>query len=200
MSAVVSIKNLKLFVEFAAKELGLNTLPKIEFVGNSEDSLSAFGHSIGDKIVVRITQRHPIDVMRTIAHEMVHFHQYKTRRHMSEDEANAIAGRIMRKFDLKYPYMFKHKPIPKSAVKEESMVAANAVGAGGMGGDSAGPIQGYDPLMKMKPLKRKLLPGIKRTMGLNNIQSPKKLRDIISGGLKSMIAAEYKNERRSNSK
>ena len=67
----VSLTHIKLFMKFAAKELGLRTLPNINLVGSSEDEKRAFGHTTGTRITVRDTERHPIDVMRTIAHELM---------------------------------------------------------------------------------------------------------------------------------
>ena len=104
------IKELQNFVKFAAKELSLSQLPKIHFVGAKENCKNAFGHSIGTDIFIRITERHPIDIMRTIAHELIHVKQAQMGKHgeqFKEDEANAIAGRIMRKYDTTYPNAFK---------------------------------------------------------------------------------------------
>jgi len=145
---------LNLFVKFAAKEMGLTSLPKIHFVGNKENKYNAFGHSIGNEIHIRVTDRHPGDIMRTIAHELLHFKQNgsgKTGKQFREDEANAVAGRIMRKFNTTYPSLFKLKPIAPSEIKEtESLGAVNAIG-GGEG------IAKFDPLLGKKAvIKRKL--------------------------------------------
>ena len=107
----VSRKHLDMFIKFAAKELKLDTLPKIHFVGNEENKYSAFGHAKDDEIFIRITDRHPIDIMRTIAHELVHFNQKKGSEQSREDNANQMAGRIMRNFDISHPEVFKDKPI-----------------------------------------------------------------------------------------
>jgi hypothetical protein len=124
------LKHLQNFIHFAAKELGLKTLPKISFVGSSENSKSAFGHFLGTRsasISVRVTERHPIDIMRTLAHELIHYKQKvngtSQSEKMKEDEANALAGRIMRKYDTQYPSSFSLKP-----VMEDGGVAANAMG------------------------------------------------------------------------
>lgn len=144
---------LNLFVKFAAKEIGLSTLPKIYFVGNKENKYNAFGHSIGNEIHVRITDRHPGDIMRTIAHELLHFKQNgstKKGRQFREDEANAVAGRIMRKFNTTYPSLFKLKPIAPSEIKEtESLGAVNMSSGEG--------IAKFDPLLGSGAvIKRKL--------------------------------------------
>jgi hypothetical protein len=138
-----SIRDVHNFVSFAAKQLKLTKMPNIKFVGSQEDSKQAFGHSKGADIVVRITNRHPIDIMRTIAHEMVHFKQGSTKAsdQSKEDTANAIAGRVMRAYDTKYPRAFKDNPI--RSVNEDggvvSAVPGNNVGGGAIEGVGVGP-------------------------------------------------------------
>jgi hypothetical protein len=170
------VKQLEMFAKFAAKEIGLGKLPKIHFVGKSEDAKSAFGHSIGDKIYVRITDRHPGDVMRTLAHELIHFKQTiagKKGQQFREDEANAIAGRIMRKFNTTYPEVFKSKSIPSNIAETDSLIHANAMGHSSSVRGS-GAIDMIDPLMT----------AVKK----------KKLRDVI--GHKALsLRDELKKER-----
>lgn len=150
------IKQLEMFVKFAAKEISLSKLPKIHFVGNSENNKSAFGHSVGNEIFVRITDRHPGDVMRTIAHELIHVKQTmmgKRGQQFREDEANAIAGRIMRKFNTTYPDVFKNKPIASHIAETDSLVHANAMGhSGSISGKGA--IDMFDPLLATTKKKR----------------------------------------------
>jgi hypothetical protein len=138
------------FISFAVKHLKLTKMPKIRLVGHSEDSKRTFGHSIGNEIVVRSIGRHPNDVMRTLAHEMVHFKYGNTGTSQErEDMANAIAGRIMRLYNTKYPNSFKNKPIT-----EEGMVSAVPANAMGASSSSSGPIQTYDPKLKIPGPKR----------------------------------------------
>lgn len=159
---MIQINHLKTFIQFAAKELNLPSLPNIHFVGSSHDKKRSFGHSIGRDITVRITNRHPVDVMRTIVHEMIHFKQNlkgKTGEQFREDQANALAGRIMRKFGTTNPSIFKDQPIPSNVTEEESAVPANCAGSGAIAGIGIGP-QGEPGKKKKKlvdiigPLKR----------------------------------------------
>ena len=123
-----AIKELQNFVKFAAKELSLSKLPKIHFVGSTENSKSAFGHSVGSDIFIRVTDRHPIDIMRTIAHELIHVKQTQMGKHgeqFKEDEANAIAGRIMRKYDTSYPSAFKMRATSSNLKETESAIPAS---------------------------------------------------------------------------
>ena len=107
----------KEFVKFTVKELGLKSLPKnIKFEG---DDYSAQHLTFGtynpytDEIVVVKGQRHPIDVLRTLAHELVHHKQREDGKELNgedgsdiENEANAKAGELMRKFRTVRPEIF----------------------------------------------------------------------------------------------
>jgi hypothetical protein len=135
-------KELKRFIQYAAKQLGLKKIPDIHFVGHEEDKNKAFGHfqHSDDAIKVRTVDRHPLDVMRTIAHEMSH---YKWRLEgeigdnvpggKSENYAHARAGEIMRNYDNSHPNMFKDKPI-----KEDGAFAGVATNAMGDSSSKAG--------------------------------------------------------------
>ena len=90
------------FLGFMRRELGVSELPEIEFVGRDfSDRERSFGQWDGDRIKVVLGGRHPMDVLRTLAHEIVH----QVRGHTDgrdgsadENEANAMAGKFMRKF------------------------------------------------------------------------------------------------------
>ena len=149
MSSITEIKN---FVKFAARYLSLNSMPQVKFVGSAEDKKATFGHFDGKTITVRATNRHPIDVMRTVAHELIHHKQRlmgsHSREGAKEDEANALAGRIMKAYDTKYPHMFKAKPI----YEDTGAVTTTLVGAGT--GDNPDPTKPLaQPLFKGKKLK-----------------------------------------------
>lgn len=162
---------IELFIKFVSRELKLKTLPNIKFAGSEENKKNAFGHSIGNNITIRVTERHPVDVMRTIAHELVHFKQNHTGSYRSdsrEDQANMLAGRIMRKFDVTYPNIFKEK-----AIREE---VASAVPANSMGASSStqgtGGIDIYDPLMQfLRRRKKKKLKEAKEPPSQKEIAS-----------------------------
>jgi hypothetical protein len=64
--------------------------------------------------------RHPVDILRTLAHELVHFKQHLDHKlnaksgdtgSPEENEAHAKAGIIMRIFNKKYPHAVELKPI-----------------------------------------------------------------------------------------
>lgn len=107
----------ELFVEYAMSELSLTHYPKITITTDGELG-TTFGSydPESDVIYVEISNRHPIDILRTLAHEMVHFRQDKqgVLRPDSgndgsdhENEANSEAGRIMRKFGKRKPELFR---------------------------------------------------------------------------------------------
>jgi hypothetical protein len=160
-----SINDVHHFVSFAAKHLKLSKLPHIRFVGHEEDNKQAFGHSKGSEIVVRTTDRHPIDVMRTLAHELTHFKQGNTKasEQSKEDQANAIAGRIMRAYDTKYPKAFKDNPI--HAVNEDggviSSTPTNNAGGGAIEGIGVGP-KGEPGVYPKKKKLRNIIPLLSR--------------------------------------
>lgn len=96
-------------------ELELADLPEIIFLDTepTTGSGTSFGQFTDDGIEVVTMGRHPMDVMRTLAHELVHWKQRISGQELdgsdgsaTENQANAIAGVIMRKFGQKYPQYF----------------------------------------------------------------------------------------------
>lgn len=109
------------FVSFASDHLGIQSLPKIRYKGPDEkfSSFGSYAPSSGE-IVIQTKGRHPVDVLRTLAHELVH-HKQKENGEITdknveesgktgskiENKANAEAGVMMRKFGKKNPKMFE---------------------------------------------------------------------------------------------
>jgi hypothetical protein len=160
-------KLLNNFVKFVGKELGISSLPTIKFVGAKQNRHNSFGYSHGDEIVIRITERHPIDIMRTIAHEMIHYKQnIKGIKGLQyrEDEANALAGRLMKKYGVSNGHVFYNKPIG-NITETESAIPANVMGASSSTHGTGG-IDTYDPLMPatkfLKKKKKKIKEEIDR--------------------------------------
>lgn len=104
----------KHIINLCKKELELDEIPNIEFV--DDDTIpgqNSFGQFNNDTIKVVVKNRHPIDVARTISHELVHWKQKIENLTLdgsdgseTENQANAVAGIIMRKFGNKYPEYF----------------------------------------------------------------------------------------------
>jgi hypothetical protein len=126
------IRALRDFLPIAVKELKLKRLPKIKFLSklDNEDqpTFGRFSHD-GKKAMIELNifNRHPVDVLRTLAHEMVHYKQFVHKQlgknsgdtgSSSENEAHVIAGIIMRHFDKGYPEYLSSKNISdESTVK-----------------------------------------------------------------------------------
>ena len=114
---------LREFLSIAMTELGIDKLPKIKLerhipVNNGQ---ATFGKFVNDNLTIylALADRHPIDILRTLAHELVHFKQYLNNQlnHNSgetgsheENEAHAVAGIIMRHFNKKYNKAILMKP------------------------------------------------------------------------------------------
>ena len=78
----------------------------------------AFGMMNDKLIYVSIINRHPLDILRTFAHEVVHYKQVMDGKNMSstagsmiENQANAKAGELMRKYGSLHPELFDLMPI-----------------------------------------------------------------------------------------
>jgi Zn-dependent peptidase ImmA (M78 family) len=107
------------FLPLAMEELEIDKLPKIKLVPIVKDTVQpTFGKFVNDenKIYLGIEERHPLDVIRTLAHELVHFKQGMEHRldatsgHTGspiENEAHEVAGIIMRNFNKRHPEYFK---------------------------------------------------------------------------------------------
>lgn len=118
------------FFPVAMKELGIDSLPKIKLVKRlPKGHQPTFGKFVNEEgvIYLAIEDRHPIDVVRTLAHELVHFKQgveHELGPHSGdtgseiENEAHEVAGVIMRHFDLKFPKYFKLSAIN---IKEDAV-------------------------------------------------------------------------------
>jgi hypothetical protein len=107
---------LKKFIVFLKRELSLTIDIPYILIDDPDFSKKnrAFGMMNSDGIVyISIINRHPIDILRTVAHEVVHYKQSIKRVAMnpnpgspSENEANAKAGEIMRKYGKLHPELF----------------------------------------------------------------------------------------------
>jgi hypothetical protein len=112
------------FLSFASAYIGINEMPKITLKHTPEYSPEAqtFGvYSPSERaITLSVTNRHPMDVFRSLAHELVHHKQNEDEVLQAEsgqtgseheNEANSLAGVIMRDFAKAKPEFFKADPI-----------------------------------------------------------------------------------------
>jgi Zn-dependent peptidase ImmA (M78 family) len=103
------------FIKFACDELGIKEPPTIDVVDSVPDaSGTTFGqyNPTNQTIYLVARGRHPKDVFRTLAHELVHFTQdQQDRLHtdsgatgsQEENQANAQAGVVMRNYSEQNP-------------------------------------------------------------------------------------------------
>ena len=104
---------LKDFLPLAAQELQLNQIPKIKISKSlNYNGQPSFGSYNGSIIELGIDGRHPVDICRTLAHELTHYRQDRLDQldggsgetgSKEENQANSVAGIIMRKFSQKFP-------------------------------------------------------------------------------------------------
>lgn len=125
------IDALRDFLPIAIAHLELDHIPKIKLVKSLDDT--TFGRYVDDEKVIYavVANRNPVDILRTIAHEMVHYKQGQDEQLHSdsgetgsdiENEANAEGGVIMREFNEKFPQYLQSKSVQlaESAVPDLS--------------------------------------------------------------------------------
>ena len=143
------------FLPLAMHALALKKLPKIKLEKIIIDhEQPTFGkYDDGEQIIyLAIENRHALDILRTLAHELVHFKQNTEHRldidsggtgSEIENEANAQAAIIMRHFNKKYPEFFKDSAVDLEGVagdqsleerKKKRRVRQAAYGPGPFGG------------------------------------------------------------------
>jgi dephospho-CoA kinase len=116
----VDASSLKPFVKFCIKSLELKSVPKIIITKKKLDGTFGYYDTDTKTLTVSSSDRHLADIMRTLAHELVHLAQDEQNQDIDgndgskhENQANAVAGVIMRKWADKDPSLFEN------AVNEE---------------------------------------------------------------------------------
>lgn len=111
------------FLPFAMKELRIKVLPKFRLAAQMpEGEQPTFGKFVDSEntIYLALDQRHPLDIIRTLAHELVHFKQHVEHQlddtagntgSPQENQAHEIAGIIMRNFNKAHPEYFSNPAI-----------------------------------------------------------------------------------------
>jgi putative chitinase len=117
------------FIQHVAVELGIDPLPEIQL--HTDPEWSTHNHSFGrydpdsHTLNVSMPNRHILDVLRTVAHELVHCSQSQQHGELPadagetgsrwENDANARAGIIMRDWANSHPEHFELPPLGESA-------------------------------------------------------------------------------------
>jgi hypothetical protein len=105
------------FVNHCKKKLQLPSIPTITLVDRTGDQTFGQYDTLKKDITIQLADRHIVDVLRTLAHELVHYKQG----HMNpaaeldgrdgsehENQANALAGKLMRQFGKRYPKLYEN--------------------------------------------------------------------------------------------
>jgi hypothetical protein len=136
---------LKDFIDFCAKELKLEHMPAIKLRRDPQWSVvhKTFGRYINDRHLLEVAwgQRHIMDILRTVAHELTHTHQHEREEvpvtagetgSEYENEANARAGVLMRDYARLHPEFFaagQAEELPIDEGIKSNTVAAAIVAA-----------------------------------------------------------------------
>ena len=116
-------KHVNDFMNHAKEHLGVDQLPNVELINNkkmAQENTSFGGYYPGEKVIrVNIAGRHPADILRTLAHEMVHYRQdingdlenvemAGETGSTFENEANSEAGIMMRNYGRTKPSIYEN--------------------------------------------------------------------------------------------
>lgn len=116
------------FMKYAVHELGLHNIPVLKIKKDPQWSVihKSFGRYRDDlgQIELAVGNRHIMDVLRTLAHELQHRKQDQ-REHMPpeagatgsrfENEAHAVAGVLMRNYAELHPEYFEDVPVNEAS-------------------------------------------------------------------------------------
>lgn len=108
---------LKKFLTFTTKFIGIKDSFTLYLVHSKVPQLRTTGVYINQdrEIWIRVKNRHQVDLLRSICHEMVHHRQNELNMlhkgsgddaSPEEGQANRIAGIVMRKFGRMYPEIY----------------------------------------------------------------------------------------------
>jgi len=105
----MDVELIKKFAKFCKKKLGIKDLPKIKLTQERGEIKTTAGYRRGEEIIIYTKGRHQVDICRSIAHELKHHKQWEDKEFNDtekiqdvggkmEDEANAIAGQMIKQF------------------------------------------------------------------------------------------------------
>lgn len=128
------------FIDFTCDHLGIEEKPSVHYKDDKGEGQPSFGgYSPGNKkLMVYTKNRHPMDIFRTVAHELVHHKQNLDGRlgkniakegatgSKIENEANSEAGKVMRYFGAENPYYFDMQYVGE----EKAIILAGTPGSG----------------------------------------------------------------------
>ncbi len=102
------------FLKFVSDELNLNKPFKVKLAQNRDDDLKTYAYynAANGDVKVYCRNRGLADVLRSIAHELIHHQQNQNGKIQGqtqdvggeiEDEANSVAGQLVKKFGYANP-------------------------------------------------------------------------------------------------
>jgi hypothetical protein len=125
------------FADFCCDKLGIEK-PSITLKGKNDTASLGYTDCTDGSITIVVSDRHQMDIMRTLAHELVHCKQLLscqpdgTTGSADENEANAMAGVLMRDWGGTNPHLFsessnnntppQHAALPESQEQQELKV------------------------------------------------------------------------------
>lgn len=116
-------EHMRKFLKLCVHMLELDDLPHIVWITSPKiEDRTTFGTFSPRDMTIQVSllERHPLDIMRTMAHELTHYKQQVDGNltaisgrtgSKQENEANATAGIIMRKFNQLHPECFSMKSL-----------------------------------------------------------------------------------------
>jgi len=143
--------HLKGFVDLVVKELGIENEVNIDYTEDKSkvDTTAVYRYEDGAnadienaEVTVYTKERALQDIMRSVAHELVHHHQNEEGELKGkiqnvggpiEDEANAVAGELLKKYGLQHPEIYGEEEFPA-----DEEVTEQDEGGGDTGGDAGG--------------------------------------------------------------
>lgn len=132
MTPKEKIAIIKEFVAFCERELQIEELPKIKFILDQRwpKHLHTFGRYRNDAkdVTVYMAKRNMADILRTLGHELVHHRQNELGKLDAksgetgspiENEAQAVAGILMRNFGKDHEMIYESKSIKLMDILKE---------------------------------------------------------------------------------
>jgi hypothetical protein len=181
------------FIDSCVEYLGIEQAPKIILKRDPEWTRrnGTFGQFDPEtrSVTLAVSGRHVLDILRTLAHELTHARQDELATmpvdagetgSPYEDEANAMAGRIMRHWVDQYPEFFKDMPLEESLKNKLATAAAAACIAGTSG---CATTQGMSTADTLKGIQ---------TVG----RTAQTVKQMGSAGAKEELIQQLKNELR----
>jgi len=150
--------HLKNFVDLVVKELGIKNEVNIDYTEDKSkvETTAVYRYEDGEnadienaEVTVYTKERALQDIMRSVAHELVHHHQNEEGELKGkiqnvggpiEDEANAVAGELLKKYGLQHPEIYGEEEFPADEEMTEQDEGGDTGGTTDGGGDSSSTI------------------------------------------------------------